>query len=352
MITGYVYHPVYLEHNQPGHPENARRLERIMETLRGSGVLDRLTPIAARPATEEELSRVHTPTYVARVRQMAERGGGHLDADTYLNARSYDAACMAAGGLLALVEAVLKGEVRNGFALVRPPGHHALPDRGMGFCIFNNVAIAARHAQTFPGIRRVFIADFDVHHGNGTQAIFEADPSVFYFSTHQYPHYPGTGHWRETGVGEGAGTVLNVPLPPGVGDEGFIRVYEELVWPLARRFRPDLILVSAGYDSHWQDPLAMMQLSLAGYARIARELVAMAEELCAGRIVFTLEGGYHLDVLAHGVLNVFYALLGEETVSDPLGPPFPASEPDIAGLIQKVKEVHKIGHGQTRTNTD
>jgi len=237
---------------------------------------------------------------------------------------------------------VVEGRVQNGFALVRPPGHHALPDRGMGFCLFNNVALAARHAQTLPDIRRVFIADIDVHHGNGTQAVFEADPTVFYFSTHEYPYYPGTGHWKETGVGEGKGSVLNVPLPAGVGDQGYLRVYEELVWPLARRFRPDLILVSAGYDSHWQDPLAMMQLSLGGYARIARELVAMAGELCAGRIVFTLEGGYHLDVLAHGVLNAFYALLGEETVSDPLGPPFPASEPDIGPLLARLKEEHRV----------
>lgn len=343
MATGYVYHPVYLEHNQPGHPENARRLERIMAALRDVGMLERLTSIEARPATEEELARVHTPGYIAYVRRVAERGGGHLDADTYMNARSYEAAVMAAGGLLALVEAVLEGRVRNGFALVRPPGHHALPDRGMGFCLFNNVAVAARHAQTFPGIRRVFIADIDVHHGNGTQAVFEADPTVFYFSTHEYPYYPGTGHWSEAGIGEGEGSILNVPLPAGVGDQGYLRVYEELLWPLVRRFRPDLILVSAGYDSHWQDPLAMMQLSLGGYARIARELVAMAEELCGGRIVFTLEGGYHLDVLAHGVLNAFYALLGEETVSDPFGPPFPASEPDIGPLLARLKERHRVG---------
>lgn len=343
MATGYVYHPVYLEHNQPGHPENARRLERMMAALRDVGMLERLTPIEARPATEEELARVHTPGYIAYVQRVAERGGGHLDADTYMNARSYEAAVMAAGGLLALVEAVLEGRVRNGFALVRPPGHHALPDRGMGFCLFNNVAVAARHAQTFPGIRRVFIADIDVHHGNGTQAVFEADPTVFYFSTHEYPYYPGTGHWSEAGIGEGEGSILNVPLPAGVGDQGYLRVYEELLWSLVRRFRPDLILVSAGYDSHWQDPLAMMQLSLGGYARIARELVAMAEELCGGRIVFTLEGGYHLDVLAHGVLNAFYALLGEETVSDPFGPPFPASEPDIGPLLARLKERHRVG---------
>jgi len=341
MSTGYVYHPIYLEHNLPSHPENARRLERIMDLLRESGVLEWLVPVEPQPATEEELQQVHTPALVARVRQMAERGGGHLDPDTYVNSRSYDAAVMAAGGLIAATDAILEGRIDNGFALVRPPGHHATPSQAMGFCLFNNVAIAARHALTHPDIERVFIADFDVHHGNGTQDIFETDPQVFYFSTHEYPFYPGTGHWSETGRGKGEGTVLNVPLPAGVGDRGYLRVFRELVWPLVRRFDPDLIFVSAGYDAHWQDPLAMMRLSLTGYAQIARELVQMAEELTAGRILFTLEGGYHLDVLAHGVLNTFYALLGEGTVSDPLGPA-PWEEPDIGELIARLRNLHGI----------
>jgi len=341
MATGYVYHPIYLEHNLPHHPENARRLERILTLLEEAGMLGRLEAVGPRPATEEELERVHTPAYIERVQRMAERGGGHLDADTYVNDRSYEAAQMAAGGLLAAVEALLAGRIDNGFALVRPPGHHALSDRGMGFCLFNNVAVAACHALTFPQIAWVLIADFDVHHGNGTQAIFDADPHVFYFSTHEYPFYPGTGHWREVGQGEGKGTVLDVPLPAGVGDAGYARVFEELLWPLARRFRPDLILVSAGFDAHWQDPLAMMRLSLAGYARLARELVGMAEELCDGRILFTLEGGYHLDVLAHGVLNTFYALLGEDTISDPLGPA-PPGEPDVEPLLDRLKALHSL----------
>jgi len=341
MTTCYIYHPVFLEHNLPGHPENAQRLERIMAVLEGSGVLERLVPVEPRPATEEELERVHTPAHIERVRAEAERGGGHLDPDTYVNRRSYEAACMAAGGLLAAVEAVLSGEVENGFGLLRPPGHHATRSRAMGFCLFNNVALAARHALARPGVERVFIADFDVHHGNGTQDIFEDDPHVFYFSTHEYPFYPGTGHWSEIGRGEGEGTVLDVPLPAGVGDGGYRRVFEELAWPLARRFRPDLILVSAGYDAHWQDPLAMMRLSLEGYAHLARELVGMARELCGGRILFALEGGYHLDVLAHGVLNTFYALLGEDTISDPLGPP-PPGERDIEDLLTRLKQLHGI----------
>jgi len=341
VATGYVYHPLYLEHDLPHHPESAERLRRILALLRENGMLERLVAVEPRLATEEELERVHITAYIERVRRMAERGGGHLDADTYLNARSYEAARMAAGGLLAAVEEMLAGRIVNGFALVRPPGHHALPDQGMGFCLFNNVAVAACHALTFPEIERVFIADFDVHHGNGTQAIFEADPRVFYFSTHEYPFYPGTGQWSEVGYGDGEGTVLNVPLPAGVGDSGYARVFEELAWPLARRFQPDLILVSAGYDAHWQDPLAMMRLSLAGYARLARELTAMAEELCDGRILFALEGGYHLDVLAHGVLNTFNAMLGIETVSDPLGPA-PPKEPDVGHLLDRLRELHRL----------
>ena len=341
MATGYVYHPIFLEHNWPHHPENARRLEYTMDVLRQSGVLDRLVQVEPRPATVEELERVHTPAHVEQVRQVAERGGGHLDADTYVNARSYDAACMAAGGLLAAVEAMMAGEIENGFALLRPPGHHATPSRGMGFCLFNNVAVAARHALAQPGIERIFIADFDVHHGNGTQDIFERDPQVFYFSTHEYPFYPGTGHWSEVGRGEGEGTVLNVPLPAGVGDAGYARVFRELVWPLARRFQPDLMLVSAGYDAHWQDPLAMMLLSLTGYAHLARELVGMAQELCQGRILFALEGGYNLDVLANGILNAFYALLGESTVSDPLGAAH-ADELDIGAMLSRFRDVHGL----------
>ena len=341
MTTAYVYHPLYLEHSLPHHPENAIRLQRIMGALKEAGLLERLVEVEPRAATEEELARVHTPGYIRLVQRLADGGGGHLDPDTYVRPRSYEAARMAAGGLLAMVEAMLEGGVTNGFALVRPPGHHAMADRGMGFCLFNNVAVAAQHALTFPQVERVLIADFDVHHGNGTQEAFEADPRVFYFSTHEYPFYPGTGHWSERGRGAGEGTVLDVPLPAGVGDAGYARVYEELAWPLARRFRPDLILVSAGYDAHWQDPLAMMRLSLTGYAHLVQELVAMAEELCAGRLLFTLEGGYQLDVLSLGGLNTFYALIGQGTVADPLGRPG-EGEPDIDGLLERLKHLHGL----------
>lgn len=353
MDTAYVYDPIYLEHDLPSHPENARRLKRILSTLEAEGVMGRLRLLEPRPATAEELQRVHTPEHIERVRRKAQAGGGYLDPDTYVSLRSFDAALMAAGGVVRAVEAVLAGEIVNAFALVRPPGHHATATRAMGFCLFNNVAVAARAAlaSPFPLVRgrageggqveRVFIADFDVHHGNGTQDAFADDPAVFYFSTHQYPHYPGTGRWSETGYGAGEGTVLNVPLSSGVGDAGYAQVFAELVWPLAERFRPDLILVSAGYDAHWNDPLAQMNLSLTGYAWLEQELVRMAEQLCSGRIVFTLEGGYQLDVLACGVLNGFYRLLGEDTIADPFGPS-PHSERPVDALVARLKEVHAL----------
>ncbi len=341
MNTAYVYDPIYLEHNQPDHPENARRLDRILDVLKKEEMLPRIRLLEPRAATTEELERAHTPRHIEHVRRVAQSGGGNLDPDTYTSPRSFDAALMAAGGLVQAVEAVLAGEITNGFALVRPPGHHATPTRAMGFCLFNNVAVAARAALASEQVERVFIVDFDVHHGNGTQDIFADDPAVFYLSTHQYPHYPGTGHWNETGQGAGEGTLLNVPLPPQVGDAGYAQAFVELAWPLAERFQPDLILVSAGYDAHWSDPLAQMTLSLTGYAWLERELASMAEQLCHGRIVWTLEGGYQLDVLAYAVLNSFYAMLGEDTIADPFGPsPYP--ERPVDALITRLKEAHSL----------
>jgi acetoin utilization deacetylase AcuC-like enzyme len=303
-------------------------------------LLMRLQLLEPRPATVEELQSVHTSDHIEQVRRLAQMGGGHLDADTYVSARSFDAALMAAGGVVRAVEAVLAGEIDNAFALVRPPGHHATPMRAMGFCLFNNIAVAARAALA-GGAQRVFIVDFDVHHGNGTQDVFAADPAIFYCSTHQYPFYPGTGHWSEIGVGAGKGAVLDVPLPPGVGDGGYAQVLAELIWPLAERFRPDLILVSAGYDAHWNDPLAHMNLSLDGYAWMGRELVLMAEQLCEGRLVLGLEGGYQLDVLACGVINAFYAMLEEDAIIDPFGSsPYP--EQPVDALISQLKVLHGL----------
>jgi acetoin utilization deacetylase AcuC-like enzyme len=343
MPTGYVYDPIYLEHDLRGHPENQQRLRAVMHALEEHRLLERLTHIPAVPITSERLERVHAAHYITHVHRMAEQGGGHLDMDTYVRPGSYDAALTAAGGLVEATRAVLDGQVANAFALVRPPGHHAMRSRGMGFCLFNNVAVAACYALEERGCERVLIVDFDVHHGNGTQDEFESDPRVMYISTHQYPHYPGTGHWRETGHGAGTGGIVNVPLGGWVGDEGFARIFQEVVGPAAWQFQPDLILVSAGYDAHWDDPLASMLLSVSGYAGIARALKVLAQELCEGRIVFTLEGGYHLKALAYSILNTFSVLLDDNGVPtvDPLGRS-PYSETSVDEIIARVQAVHGL----------
>jgi acetoin utilization deacetylase AcuC-like enzyme len=341
MTTAYVYDPIYLEHDLRGHPEHAGRLRHILALLDKEEMLQQLEQLAPRAATLGELTRVHTPQLVQQVRRTAEAGGGHMDPDTYVSRRSYDAALMAAGGVVRAVEAVWSGEIGNAFALVRPPGHHATPTRSMGFCLFNNVAVAAQAALAQDGVERVLIVDFDVHHGNGTEEIFAGCADVLYVSTHQYPFYPGTGDWSEMGHGAGMGTVLDVPLPPGVGDAGYAQIVEDLIWPLAERFQPDFLLVSAGYDAHWNDPLAQMELSLAGYAHVVHELVDMAMQLCDGRIVFALEGGYQVNVLAYGVLNAFHVMLGDATIADPFGPSPRPSRP-VDELVARLRDLHGL----------
>lgn len=343
MATGYVYDPLYLEHDWPGHPENADRLKAILERLEKEGMLERLVHIPARPATEKQATRVHSRSYLHSLAHLAELGGGYLGPDTYVAPASWKAAVLAAGGLIALTEAVLDGHVENGFALVRPPGHHACPNRGMGFCLINNVAIAARAALEEKGVKRILIVDFDLHHGNGTETVFRDDARVCYFSTHLYPFYPGTGHWQERGQGAGEGTVVNVPLPALVGDSGYERIFAELLAPLARRYQPELILVSAGYDGHWRGPPAVMGLSVSGFALMTRALKGLADELCQGHLVFTLEGGYDREVLAQAVLTTFALLLGDEQPVDPIGPS-PYVEPDISGLLGRVMQLHGIPH--------
>jgi acetoin utilization deacetylase AcuC-like enzyme len=343
MATGYVYHPSFLEHDLRGHPENKGRLTAVLAVLEEQGMLQRLVPIQATAISQASLERVHDPRYIEQVQRVATHGGGHLDMDTYVSPGSYEAARMAAGGLVEATRAVLDGEVENAFALVRPPGHHALRHRGMGFCLFNNVAIAARYALVERSVSRVLIMDFDVHHGNGTQDEFEAEPAVLYISSHQYPYYPGTGHWSETGQSAGIRHLVNIPLTDAVGDAAFRRILDEIVRPVARRFRPQLILVSAGYDAHWDDPLASMRLTVTGYTHIARALKELAQELCGGRLVFTLEGGYHLQALAYSVLNTFGVLLGdaETAMVDPLGAS-PYREREIDDVIAQVRRVQGL----------
>jgi len=339
--TGIVFDPVFLMHNQTGHPENAKRLESIISRLKEKSLIDKVTQLKSRLAEIDEIAICHTKEYVEHVKIFCEKGGGYFDPDTYSNQYSFMAAATAIGSSIDLTKAVIRGEFRNGFALLRPPGHHALANRSMGFCLFGNIAIASKIALSQPEIGRVAIVDFDVHHGNGTQALIGDDPNILFISTHQYPFYPGTGSIREIGTGDAEGTIVNIPLQASVGDNGFKLVYEKVVIPSLERFKPDLILVSAGYDAHWDDPLANLNLSLSGYDCISKELIKAAERLCSGKIIFFLEGGYNLDVLGNGVANTVRSLLGIESFEDPLGRTN-YQEPDVKKLVNELIAIHKL----------
>ncbi len=343
MKAGLVYDPIYLEHDTGDHVENSRRLVETMSYLEETGIKERLISLRARPATLEELEMVHAPQYISHVKTRAENGGGWLDPDTVMSPKSYEAALYAAGGVVVAVEAVIEEQVGNAFAVVRPPGHHAIRDRAMGFCIFNNVAIAARCALSRFNLNRVLIADFDVHHGNGTQDAFYADPAVLYFSTHEYPYYPGTGAAEETGTGKGEGTTVNFPMAAGWGDDEYLRAFNEVLVPVARRFQPQLILVSAGFDPHWADHLAMMRVTITGFVQMATILKGLAAELCQGRLVFTLEGGYNLRVVASSIKAIFDVLLGNLEVDDPLGKASMTGKPKgFDEHIEAIKRTHRV----------
>jgi len=342
MKAGLVYDPIYLEHDTGDHVENSRRLVEAMSYLKETGIEEKLTCLPPRPALVEELEMIHAPEYISYVKSKAEKGGGWLDPDTVMSPKSYEAALYAAGGLMVAVEAVMNGEVDNAFALVRPPGHHAIHDRAMGFCIFNNMAIAAKFALSKFSLNRVLIADFDVHHGNGTQDAFYADPKVLYFSTHQYPFYPGTGWMDETGTGEGEGTTVNFPMAAGWGDEEYLRAFNEVLVPVARRFQPQLILVSAGFDAHWADHLAMMRVSIKAFAQMVMILKNLAAELCQGRLIFTLEGGYNLRVVSSSIKAIFDVLLGNSEIDDPLGEAEMRKPEGFDEHIEAIKEIHHI----------
>jgi acetoin utilization deacetylase AcuC-like enzyme len=345
MPTAYLYDPIYLQHFQPGHMEGPERLEQIQRALDVTGLRERLIALTPQPISLERLTRVHHAEYTARVKQIAEQGGGGLTgrgAETYVAPQSYAAALSAAGAVVTGVEAVLRGDVTNAFAIGRPPGHHAFADHGEGFCLFNNVALAAQTARAEFNVERVLIVDFDVHHGNGTHAIFYDDPGVLFFSTHQWGLYPGTGHWSETGNGAGVGYSVNVPVLPGWGDAALIDIFDRLLDPIARRFQPHLILVSAGYDPHWSDRLGGLLMTDRGFFDLTRRLVTLSNELCDGKLVLTLEGGYGLDGLAYGVAASFAALLGDWAFEDPIGPP-PRTPRDIeAGYLDRLRALHGL----------
>jgi acetoin utilization deacetylase AcuC-like enzyme len=298
----------FREHAGPeGHPERPERLAAVAAAIAARS--EPLARFAPRPADEVELLRVHAREHVERLRALSGRAPLQLDADTYLGRRSVEVAELAAGGLIDLCRAVVRRDALTGLASLRPPGHHAEAGRAMGFCLYNNVAIAARALQAEEGAPRVLILDWDVHHGNGTQHSFEEDPSVLYVSTHQFPYYPGTGDFGEIGFGRGAGTTLNVPLPAGCGDAEYVGALQRLFVPAARWFRPDVLLVSCGFDAHSDDPLASMEVSGEGFLAMASVVREVAEELCGGRLVFALEGGYAVSGLAEGTAAVLEAVL-------------------------------------------
>lgn len=341
--TIYATHPRYVEHDFPGHPERADRIRAVWQGLDESGLAARMQPLRARAIETDLALTVHTDEYLNLLRRISAASRiTFLDADTYAGADALTIAMLSAGGVVGAVDRVLSGAADNGLAAIRPPGHHAMPDHAMGFCLLGNVAIAAEYARNRYAINRVLIVDYDVHHGNGTEAMFYDDPSVLYISTHQYPFYPGTGAATDTGSGPGEGYTVNIPLPAGSGDAHYATVFDQVVWPSAERFRPELILVSVGFDAYWADPLAGMLLTLTGYSHLADEVVRMAQRLCDGKVVFALEGGYDLDALRHGVSNVARTLLGEPT-EDPLGaPPGTDPDPDITALLALLRKLHGL----------
>jgi acetoin utilization deacetylase AcuC-like enzyme len=309
--TGLVIAEAYVEHlTGDGHPEQPGRVTAIVERLQADGLLDTARTITPRAATDEEILRCHSADYLRIVNEDTTEGLHRLSTgDTPLSARSLEVARLAAGGLLAAVDEVLAGRLRNAFAVVRPPGHHATPKKGMGFCLFNNVAIAARHAQTKHGVGRVLIADWDVHHGNGTQDIFYEDGTVLFFDTHQHPLYPGTGAATETGKGAGVGLTINCPFPAGSGRNEIVGAFREKLVAAAQAFRPDLVLVSAGFDSRIDDPLGGFKLTDEDFAELTSIVKEIAAQHCGGRVVSTLEGGYNLAGLASAAASHVRALM-------------------------------------------
>ncbi len=302
LPTALAYHPDALLHDAgEHHPENPQRVRAVLSRLRAARLWDKLLQLEPHPAPEAVLRLVHTPDYLAELRAATRDAPVQIDPDTRASMGSYRAVKAALGAVLGAANAVARGRARNAFALVRPPGHHAFADQGGGFCLINYVAVAARHLQREHSIERILIVDWDAHHGNGTQAIFYDDPSVLYFSIHQYPYYPGTGAATETGRGQGRGTTINVPLAAGAGDDEAIAAFRRRLVPAARSFRPQWVLISAGFDGHRADPLAHLQLTAAGYAKLTRIVMNIADKYADGALVSVLEGGYQPVALARSV---------------------------------------------------
>lgn len=344
MITAYVTHKRYPEHTFAGHPEHAGRIESVWQQLESSGLTNRLSNLRPNPATAEQILSVHTQDHLTQLKLVSQQDEiVFIDPDTYALPASFDIARLSAGGVIRAIDEVMLGKVDNAMAAVRPPGHHAVPSRQMGFCLINNIAVGARHAQKAHGAKKVLILDYDVHHGNGTQDIFYQDNTVMFISIHQSPFYPGTGHIGETGTLDGHGYNLNIPISGGYGDEAYKSIFDDIIWGAVEKFDPDLMLISVGFDAHWVDPLAQMKLSLTGYDYLARECIKMANKVCKGKIVFVMEGGYDLKALGHGWRNIAYALLDEDELSDPYSDaPSSFGAKDIQSDIRQIRLLHGI----------
>jgi acetoin utilization deacetylase AcuC-like enzyme len=340
--TGIVKDERYMKHQMGAHhPESPQRLEVIYSMLKEPEMRGNFREIPVRRATRDELLLIHSPEYVDMVASTEGKEYTYLDPDTQTSEGSYEAALLAAGGLCEAISMVISKELDNAFALVRPPGHHAERSRAMGFCLFNNVAVGAKYAQEVLGLHRILVVDWDLHHGNGTQHSFEDDASVLYFSIHQYPYYPGSGAFSEAGTGSGEGYTVNVPLSVGFGDEDYIGLIEKILRPIALEFMPEVILVSAGFDIYSGDPLGGMRVTSAGFSGLTRSIIEIADICCQGRVVITLEGGYHLQGLRDSVKEVLKTLaglsdagIGEQQAEK--------GTSELDSVIQRVREVHNL----------
>lgn len=333
--TGVVIDPRYMDHDTgPEHPERPDRIAVLLPVI--DAMAGAITRVAARPASADELALVHDPAYIEAVAATQRQPGFAFDADTPTSPASYPVACLAAGGFLAVLEAVMSGEIDNGFALVRPPGHHAERDRAMGFCFFNNVAVGAQYLRRHHGMERILIVDWDLHHGNGTQHVFENDPGVLYVSTHQYPYYPGTGAIDEVGQHDGEGYTVNLAFPAGFGDSEYRQAFEAIIAPIARQYEPQFVLISAGFDAHVRDPLGGMAVTESGFGAMARCLLEVARDHCRGRCAAILEGGYDLTAIRTSVRHVLAEFNGSDA---PLPPATGPSRGSI--LIERIKKTQR-----------
>ncbi|MFC1667525.1 histone deacetylase [Candidatus Omnitrophota bacterium] len=310
MTTALLYHPIYLKHDTGSHhPERASRLQSILRKLQKTGLINKLKFIQPDAASIEDIALVHPRSYVLGINETCKKGGFNLDPDTVVSINSFEAALFAVGAVIKGIDLIFKGDLDNAFCMVRPPGHHARPSQAMGFCLFNNIAIGARYIQKRHKLRRILIIDWDVHHGNGTEEVFYEEADVFYISLHQYPHYPGTGSGESTGKGKAKGFNLNVPMQAGSSDSDHIKAFHEIIMPRVEDFKPEFVLISAGFDGHKDDPLSSLNLTEQGYYEMTNILKDIAARYSKNRILSVLEGGYNLFALANSTHSHLEALL-------------------------------------------